>query len=383
MRPARVVIGLLLLLNGAALIYWARPRGTAGRATHTANPLVVTQYVHVPPSALAGPADASDPTNSPFHWGQLETPDYRQYIARLRAIGCPEQTIRDLIIADLDKLYSARIRNLMPLRKQLNYWESEEAEMANNHDARSWQRREREIEREKAQVVKDLLGVDLTAERQRIRGLVDKYDRRLAFLPEDKRAELRGMLETWEEQEQAIREKAWDSGTVPGEEDRTRLRNLRIEREQALANSLSPEQREMFDLWMAPTAEALRHDLYGMGANEQEFKTLYDLRKEFDATWPRDEIDTSDSSTLESWGTALLDLEKRVQQVLGDDRFALYQRGQDSQFHELNSTASRSFLIDVYHDPSADGSGHGEGQNYAGGTSLTTSAGGAGSAGTA
>lgn len=271
----------------------------------------------------------------------METPDYRQYIARLRAIGCPEQTIRDLIIADLDKLYSARIRNLVPLRRQLNYWESEEAELANNHDARAWQRQEREIEREKAQVVKDLLGVDLAAERQRIRGQVDKYDRRLAFLPEGKRAELRAMIETWEEQEQAIREKAWDSGTVPAEEDRARLRTLRIEREQALSESLTPGQREMFDLWMSPTAEALRHDLYGMGATEQDFKSLYQLRKDFDATWPRDEIDTSDPSTLEAWGTALLDLETRVKEVLGEDRFAMYQRGQDSQFHELNSTASR------------------------------------------
>ena len=31
------------------------------------------------------------------HWSQVEPSDYRQYIANLRAIGCPEQTIRDLV----------------------------------------------------------------------------------------------------------------------------------------------------------------------------------------------------------------------------------------------------------------------------------------------
>src|SRR5437868_6638046 len=31
-----------------------------------------------------------------FHWSQIESSDYRAYIANLRAIGCPEPTIRDI-----------------------------------------------------------------------------------------------------------------------------------------------------------------------------------------------------------------------------------------------------------------------------------------------
>src|SRR6267143_1034937 len=30
-------------------------------------------------------------------WRAVESPDYRQYLANLRAIGCPEETIRDII----------------------------------------------------------------------------------------------------------------------------------------------------------------------------------------------------------------------------------------------------------------------------------------------
>jgi hypothetical protein len=45
----------------------------------------------------------------PFHWSQIESADYPSYIANLRAIGCPEQTIRDIITADVDSsLYAAR-----------------------------------------------------------------------------------------------------------------------------------------------------------------------------------------------------------------------------------------------------------------------------------
>lgn len=45
----------------------------------------------------------------------------------------------------------------------------------------------------------------------------------------------------------------------------------------------------------------------------------------------------------------------------------------------LNSTAGRSFLIDVYRNANANASGYGEGQNYLGSTTLTTDGGGMGS----
>jgi hypothetical protein len=41
-----------------------------------------------------------------FQWSQLESSDYRTYIANLRAIDCPEQTIRDIVTADLESNYS-------------------------------------------------------------------------------------------------------------------------------------------------------------------------------------------------------------------------------------------------------------------------------------
>src|SRR6187551_13474 len=43
-----------------------------------------------------------------INWRIVESEDYRQYIENLRAIGCPEETIRDIIIADVNKLFEAR-----------------------------------------------------------------------------------------------------------------------------------------------------------------------------------------------------------------------------------------------------------------------------------
>jgi len=43
-----------------------------------------------------------------FSWHSVEAEDYKRYIANLRNIACPEATIRDIITADVDKLYAPR-----------------------------------------------------------------------------------------------------------------------------------------------------------------------------------------------------------------------------------------------------------------------------------
>ena len=44
----------------------------------------------------------------PLNWRALESTNYVQYIENLRAFGCPEETIRDIIITDIAKLYARR-----------------------------------------------------------------------------------------------------------------------------------------------------------------------------------------------------------------------------------------------------------------------------------
>src|SRR5438128_2205669 len=59
-----------------------------------------------------------------FSWRQIESADYPTFILNLREIGCPEQTIRDIIIADVNALYSfKRATNLLTSEQQ--WWRSE------------------------------------------------------------------------------------------------------------------------------------------------------------------------------------------------------------------------------------------------------------------
>jgi hypothetical protein len=60
-------------------------------------------------AVMSAPVATPATVVTPFQWSQIESADYPSYIANLRAIGCPEQTIRDIITADVDSnLYAAR-----------------------------------------------------------------------------------------------------------------------------------------------------------------------------------------------------------------------------------------------------------------------------------
>ena len=46
--------------------------------------------------------------SAPFHWSQLEAPDFAAYAENLRSVGCPEVTIADIIRAELAEIYDSR-----------------------------------------------------------------------------------------------------------------------------------------------------------------------------------------------------------------------------------------------------------------------------------
>jgi hypothetical protein len=59
-------------------------------------PTVVTQVMH---------------ESAPFRWSQLvSTNDYRTFVANLRASGCPEQTVDEIVNGDVDYVFSLERR---------------------------------------------------------------------------------------------------------------------------------------------------------------------------------------------------------------------------------------------------------------------------------
>jgi hypothetical protein len=296
------------------------------------------------PTASSAPLVVTNVVADPFHWRQLESEDYRAYITRLRSIGCPEQTIRDLIISDLDTLMAPRVQATYARREHLGYWHSEEEELANDADPHGRGDLERVVDKEKRDIVKELLGIDLVRERLRQKGQTDFYERRLGFLSEDKRDQVRRLLEEFDEKAQALRRKE-ELGEVLNATDRELLLRNEQARHASVAALLSPAELAQYELWMSPTANAVRHDLFGMDATEEEFLSVYRLRRQFDELWTGQDLELLDKHQRAVYDEGRKELEMNIRQQLGDERYAQYERGQDESFHALRATAAR-FKLD-------------------------------------
>src|SRR5205823_1153970 len=77
------------------------------------NRVLRVRHKSAPPAPVIEVTPAVVEVNEPFSWAQVESTDYRVFIANLRGIGCPEQTVRDVVIADMDELFSARVKELV------------------------------------------------------------------------------------------------------------------------------------------------------------------------------------------------------------------------------------------------------------------------------
>ena len=201
----------LVLLNAVwlAVASWYLVRHLANDTGETRVEFV-TNYVPIMGSARsAGPVtvvtNIAVATND-FRWAQLESEDYRDYINRLRAIGCPEQTIRDIVIADVDKMLAPKMQAASPHAREIKFWEPVEQEMWDDPAQKEALRKQRELDFEKREVIRELLGVDLVGERLRVQGKDDYHGQRLGFLPEDKRAKVRTVLDQFADKERELLE---------------------------------------------------------------------------------------------------------------------------------------------------------------------------------
>lgn len=107
-------------------------------------------------------------------------------------------------MADLDKLMAPEIHALYHRRKELNYWNSVKEELSNDVDPRDVSRRTDEIEKRKRQIIRELVGADLMRERMLQQGEEDFLERRLSFLPEDRRTTIREVLEKYSEVRRSV-----------------------------------------------------------------------------------------------------------------------------------------------------------------------------------
>lgn len=264
-----------------------------------------------------------------FNWRQVESSDYRQYIANLRAIGCPEATIKDIIFTDILKLYAARRGKYFHNGRPFRFWETDEKRKLN---ARQLEEREKQlalIDKEIPAVLRELLGVNYEREMNKYFVDSNEDERRLDFLSENKRDEVLALRDRIEGMRERILDRA--NGN-PSPADWAELRKIDDEREAELKKILTGSELAEFELRTSDTANELRADLIGFNPSETEFREIFELQKVVDEKFAY--ADPNDETIQRQKAEAEADVQETLKRQWGDARYAEYQRSQNPAYRD-------------------------------------------------
>jgi len=282
-------------------------------------------------------------------WRSIESDDYATYIANLRGIGCPEETIRDLVLADVGKVYEAKRRALLPPPRDFAYWLSE-GERPDAPERRAEQLATEQahvaLVREEDALLRRLLGATAAELRRREAGPDPRQQANLAFLPEERRAQAAALLGDFDVRIQAV----YAEGADPGEAA-DRVAALEAAREAALADLLGPDELFAYEMLASPLAERLRERLRGFGTTPEEFVALYRLSRGLEAELAELPPDSPDREVRAEAAEA--EFEQRLGELLTPPRRADYDRVSDPEYQLLHQLAVDHDLrpdvaLDVY-----------------------------------
>jgi len=277
----------------------------------------------------------------PVNWRMIESTNYQVYIANLRAIDCPEETIRDIVVTDIAKVYARRRAAIRAQAPPPKFWETGDAWENGPMKDPAIRNQLQALDTEQRELVRALLGVNLQTEMSKLWNGEDDAEQMYGFLPQEKRQRVLDVQSKYDELEQEIYA---NSKGMLLDEDQEKIKRIEKQKEAELAGVLSPEELEEFDLRHSSTANAMRAQMSGFQPTEEEFRKIFRLQKVFDNDFNQvfDATDDKQSEVKSSAQQAAQDaLNAEVKKAIGDTRYNEWARAQDPDYKALAQMSDR------------------------------------------
>ena len=276
-----------------------------------------------------------------FSWQQIESPDYATYIANLRDVGCPEQTIRDIIIADVNQVFARRRATELTTAEQ-QWWRSE----PDTNVVRAAAEKARELEDERRTLLTKLLGPswesgDLVSIPRPSRPGVVLDGPVLGALSAETKQALQDVSLRSQDRMQAYLDAQRSAGKAPDPAD---LAKLRQQTRDSLARLLSPPELEEFLLRYSQNANDLRAEFGQLRFFEP---TRDEFRAVFRATDAVDQriqslADAKDPGSLAAIKALEFQREDAIKVALGAKRYEEYQLLHDPVYRNAVAAADEA-----------------------------------------
>ena len=272
-----------------------------------------------------------------FTWQEVESEDYMTYIGNLRDIGVPEQTIRDIIVADVNQLYAHK-RAIEIVSASQQWWKSD-ADPAVNQRALE---KEQALEIERRTLLTRLLGPDWDTSANPVmtapaRTGITLTGPLLGDLPNETKQRIYDITVRAQEKIDAYSRGQTENGRAPDSADLARLRQqTRAE----LAQFLNPGQLEEFLLRYSKTAQDLRAEVRGLNLNPDQFRALFRARDSIDPQVDQFYNGTS-SRTAQERQSLEARRENAIKESLGAELYQAYLLNQDPAYHQAKTVAAQ------------------------------------------
>jgi hypothetical protein len=264
-----------------------------------------------------------------FSWSQVESPDYPVYIARLRDIGCPEETIRDIVIADVNKLYANKRLDEVPTVDQ-EWWRS----TPDTNLIAAAAAKTQELEQERRALLNTLLGPNWQVEDAERPVLALNGPVLGDLSPETKQA-VRDIVTRYQKSRQAYLD---THGTNGQPADPTELARTEQAMRADLSKLLTPAQLEEFLLRYSSTAADMRNQLRDFNVTPDEFRAIFRLR---DPIAEQMALASGPNTSPDELAAQQKEMQDAIKNVLGPDRFQALQLSQDPAYRDAAAVAAQ------------------------------------------
>lgn len=323
MKAIPILIALSLLANAALAFKWwqsqpptpVAPAASLAPAAQPSSPAAAAKPRRSESAATTAAVPATPALPAKPAWAQLfSTADLKGSVQRLRAIGCPEETIADLVTAEVSRRFSEKSQAIWRRTDEDKYWVAH-----NQDDMMAGSERSKQfaaLEKERVALLTDLLGFDPQKRQREESGIPDYRDRQVSFLPAEKREAVQRYLEEFQAKENDHYRR--NRGLYDAQE-RAERKELQAEKERGLAAILSPEEFRQWELRSSQMASQLQSEITTMSLTQSQYETLFEARKKAgDAIYYWGD-QTNDPQARERSEQAKRQLVADIKASLGDD----------------------------------------------------------------
>jgi hypothetical protein len=266
-----------------------------------------------------------------FSWSEIESDDYPTYISNLKAINCPDATIRDIIVADVNQLYAQKRAKDIPIGGP-QWWRA----FPNSASLQAAIEKQIQLDAEQQELLNHLLGAHwddspttpLTPPSDN-----DLEGPLLGKLPAVIKQAVREIAAQAQQRKKSYLDEQQKSGKPI---DPAELLRLEQETHDEFAHVLTPAQVDDYFLRYSASANLVRLDTRFFDASPDEFRKIFQARADLDRQIEAFAFAT-DSASVKKRLELERQREKLVEQSLGPERYALYALSQEPAFRDAQA----------------------------------------------